>query len=722
MSSSSSSPIKDYNSAVAALYSPLHQSTTPETINAASARRTNTIHDMNTYLHRIGLDLNNNNNNGLSSTRQQQQQQHYTPPLIIHITGTKGKGSTLSYCESLLRNVYKLHTGMFTSPHLVSITERIRINGKPISCEIFGDVYWTVRDLLEKNCHQHIMLPNNSNDKAEGELSPLPILPGYFRMLTLMAIYTFCYIEQPKVDVILLEVGMGGRYDATNIFESNNNRVLVQGITLIDYDHTRILGSTLEQIAWEKGGIFVTNKICNVGRNDGGYAKFLECYQQELQQQQRQGREDANVNSSNSNSNSSSSTNDNNILFVNGNNTPQVSNVLRTIAHKENGQLQLITNNNNNTTDSSTLFFSSLSKLLQFHAKYQYDNAALALAICQYAMRQYCIHNKSKRMICRTHETVVKQQLDTEDGTCNEDLVARALNNTFWPGRCHTLIVPPASSSATGGTSASVGKEEVVVSTMKLRCDGAHTPISINACIRWFQSIIKSYDKTEEEEDAAKEVLKVLIFNCGHERNPIPLLYSLNRSGLFDCVYFCRADFERPSALPKKLLDEWLNEPLLLNGQQRSDKDGDVALTYQAMYNQVAKVVQRDDDDDDMNKKIITWQETLANIWRIMDLYHHSQLAAERKKSSLPTSAEEDNNIDDDKRRKVLVGLKVADAIRQIQNEQQLAAQADNDNGDEQASVVETLVTGSLYLVGSALEAVGWEEKESEGVLLHSYD
>jgi folylpolyglutamate synthase len=709
---SSSPPIKDYNSAVAALYSPLHQSTTPETINAASARRTNTIHDMNTYLYRIGLDLNNNNND-----TDGRQQKHYTPPLIIHITGTKGKGSTLSYCESLLRNVYKLHTGMFTSPHLVSITERIRINGQPVSTEVFGKVYWTVRELLEKNCHQHVMLSksndydhdNNNDSKGENNelLPPLPILPGYFRMLTLMAIYTFCYIDIPnKVDVILLEVGMGGRYDATNIFESNNinnnDRVLVQGITLIDYDHTRILGSTLEQIAWEKGGIFVTNKICNVGKDDGGYTKFLtEHYHPQEQEKE----------ATNANSNSS------NILFVNGNNTPQVSNVLRTIAHKENGQLQLI--NHNNTTDSSTLF-SSLSNLLQFHAKYQYDNAALALAICQYAMKQYyCKHNNnnSKRMICPTNEVGMKQQLDREDGTYyNENVIAMALNNTFWPGRCHTLIVPPASSSATGATGGK-DEKEVVESTMKLRCDGAHTPISINACIRWFQSIIKSYDDKEEEDDVAKEVLKVLIFNCGHERNPIPLLYSLHKSGLFDCVYFCRADFERPSALPKKLLDEWLTEPLLLNGQQNDEKDGDVTLTYQAMCNEVAKVVQRDgDDDDNTNKKSITWQETLANIWRIMDLYHYSQLAAERKKSSLPTSYEENINIDDDKR-KVAVGLKVADAMRQVQNEQQHEAQEDHDNGD---SVVEILVTGSLYLVGSALEAVGWKETESEGVLLHS--
>lgn len=278
----------DFDSAVAALYSELHQSTTPAAINAAAARRTNTVHDMHTYLHRLGLQLNNtdgisSNSTGSSSSSlpspsdtAQDTYNNNLPPLIVHITGTKGKGSTLSYCESLFRNAYGLTTGMFTSPHLVCIRERIRINGIPISKKVFAEAYWMVRRRLEEN--SHVMLDDATAAGNEGEegtlLPPLPRLPGYFRMLTLMAIYIFSHHTSPKVDVILLEVGMGGRYDATNVFDlspppisdiKNNRRILVRGITLIDYDHTRVLGSTLEQIAWEKGGIFVNDKREKIG-------------------------------------------------------------------------------------------------------------------------------------------------------------------------------------------------------------------------------------------------------------------------------------------------------------------------------------------------------------------------------------------------------------------------------------------------------------------------
>ena len=279
---------EDFDSAVAALYSQLHQSTTPAALQAAAARRTNTIHDMHTYLHRMGLELNADGSNLVNVNATQPCSS--IPPLIIHVTGTKGKGSTLSYCESLLRNAYGLSTGMFTSPHLVCIRERIRINGIPVSKKVFAEAYWTVRRKLEGN--SHVMLPpyylvddaaagdDENSQRKEESLPPLPTLPGYFRMLTLMALYTFAHHDKPKIDAILLEVGMGGRYDATNVFEphcnnNNNRRILVRGITLIDYDHTRVLGSTLEQIAWEKGGIFVSNKREKINRNDGGYVKFL---------------------------------------------------------------------------------------------------------------------------------------------------------------------------------------------------------------------------------------------------------------------------------------------------------------------------------------------------------------------------------------------------------------------------------------------------------------
>ncbi|KAL7430548.1 hypothetical protein ACHAXM_002327 [Skeletonema potamos] len=662
----------DFDSAVAALYSELHQSTTPAAINAAAARRTNTVHDMHTYLHRLGLQLNNtdgisSNSTGSSSSSlpspsdtAQDTYNNNLPPLIVHITGTKGKGSTLSYCESLFRNAYGLTTGMFTSPHLVCIRERIRINGIPISKKVFAEAYWMVRRRLEEN--SHVMLDDATAAGNEGEegtlLPPLPILPGYFRMLTLMAIYIFSHHTSPKVDVILLEVGMGGRYDATNVFDlppppisdiKNNRRILVRGITLIDYDHTRVLGSTLEQIAWEKGGIFVNDKRGKIGRNDGGYDKFLNRYSNEQQQQEYFNELEGAEQYRNSL-----------VLFVNGSNTPEVSNVLRAIAHEERGLLQFVQESN---------YLGAIPKL-KFHATHQRGNAALALAVCQHAISQYRKHDHPPTVLSKERDDVTKEQ------------ISAALNNTFWPGRCHTLALAPVVNINTKHG------DEV---SLKLRCDGAHTPISINACISWFRSIVASYSESTGE----NSVRQFLIFNCGHERNPIPLLHSLHRSGLlFENVYFCRADFERPSAMPKQLLDEWLHEELQTTVDPHNDKEC-TTVTYAAMCNTLKELGISSNESVGMNKS--TWQHTLATIWRVMDLYHSRVVEG---KSLL-------------KMNKYLVGLKVVDAIEDIKNQE--AQRRETIVGEK--AYGEILVTGSLYLVGSALEAVGWEEGESEGNL-----
>ena len=680
--SSSTHTEKDFDKAAAALYSQLHQSSTPAAINSAAARRKSTVHDMHTYLHRMGLQLNDyDEGNKRTAPDAASSLGCHLPPLIIHISGTKGKGSTLSYCESLLRNAYGLTTGMFTSPHLVCIRERIRINGVPVSKKVFAETYWTVRRKLEENSHlvledvdyEHKELVNNGDDG----LPPLPILPGYFRMLTLMALYTFCHYEGAKLDVILLEVGMGGRYDATNVFEpycslpminstnsSNcrNTRVLVRGITLIDYDHTRVLGSTLEQIAWEKGGIFVNDKRRKIGMNDGGYYKFLndgddddvDDYDEHQQPQKTQPRQQQQQQQQ---QNEDGGTTERNRLFVNGRNIPQVSNVLRAIARKEKGSLQLIQGS----------YLDSIPDL-QFHASHQRENAALALAICQHAITQYY---QTYRYPASNLEDVTKEQ------------ISLALNKTFWPGRCHTLSLPPVITN---------NGDEV---SMMLRCDGAHTPISINACIRWFQSIVTSYQRGGNDREN-RVVRKVLIFNCGHERNPIPLLYRLHRSRLFNRVYFCRADFERPSAMSKLLLDEWMIESL---SSEQVDYGEECHISYEAICNATAKSVDRNDTFNDNIIKNGTWQETLANIWNAMDLYH-SQVV---EKMSAPPILDDTKNV--------VVGLKVVDAIQQIRNQEEAQLKGIG----KKASVVEILVTGSLYLVGSALQAVGWEVEETDG-------
>uniref|UniRef100_A0A8C9MUL9 Folylpolyglutamate synthase, mitochondrial n=1 Tax=Serinus canaria TaxID=9135 RepID=A0A8C9MUL9_SERCA len=150
---------------------------------------------------------------------------------IIHVTGTKGKGSACAFTECILRN-YGLKTGFYSSPHLVQVRERIRINGQPISKDLFNKYFWLVYNRLEK-----------TKDPAHASM------PAYFRFLTIMAFHVFL---QEKVDLAVVEVGIGGTYDCTNIIRAP----VVCGVSSLGIDHTSILGDTMEKIAWQKGGIF----------------------------------------------------------------------------------------------------------------------------------------------------------------------------------------------------------------------------------------------------------------------------------------------------------------------------------------------------------------------------------------------------------------------------------------------------------------------------------
>uniref|UniRef100_A0A915DFB5 Folylpolyglutamate synthase n=1 Tax=Ditylenchus dipsaci TaxID=166011 RepID=A0A915DFB5_9BILA len=152
----------------------------------------------------------------------------------IHITGTKGKGSTAAFVESILRNLgYK--TGFYSSPHLVHVRERIRIDGKPISETTFAKNFFDVLDKLK----EHRTTEN---------------LPGYFKFLTLLAFKVFL-VE--LVDVAIIEVGIGGEHDCTNVLKNP----IVCGITSLDLDHTRLLGNTIAEIAWQKAGIMKKDSL-----------------------------------------------------------------------------------------------------------------------------------------------------------------------------------------------------------------------------------------------------------------------------------------------------------------------------------------------------------------------------------------------------------------------------------------------------------------------------
>ena len=153
----------------------------------------------------------------------------------VLIAGTNGKGSTAATLASILR-ASGVRTGLYTSPHLARINERIQIMGQQIkSQQISDDDFALLHDLVDRIADRLV---------SEGEL---PWHPSFFEMLTTMA---FEYFARRKVEIAVLEVGMGGRLDATNVIEPR-----VSVITDISLDHQKFLGNTVSEIAGEKAGI-----------------------------------------------------------------------------------------------------------------------------------------------------------------------------------------------------------------------------------------------------------------------------------------------------------------------------------------------------------------------------------------------------------------------------------------------------------------------------------
>ncbi|XP_076755926.1 folylpolyglutamate synthase 1 isoform X2 [Xylocopa sonorina] len=154
---------------------------------------------------------------------------------VIHVAGTKGKGSACAYTESILRE-HGFKTGFFSSPHLVTVRERIRINGQPISELQFTEHFWKLYKKLD----------NTKENESD--------MPHYFKFLTILMFNIFL---DENVDVAIIEVGIGGLYDSTNIVR----KPACIGITSLRLEHTALLGNTLEDIAYQKSGIFKPDTI-----------------------------------------------------------------------------------------------------------------------------------------------------------------------------------------------------------------------------------------------------------------------------------------------------------------------------------------------------------------------------------------------------------------------------------------------------------------------------
>ncbi|KAL9124349.1 MAG: hypothetical protein Q9217_006316 [Psora testacea] len=155
---------------------------------------------------------------------------------IIHVAGTKGKGGTCAFIESLLRTHgqttgFPAKTGLYTSPHLINTEERIRINFRPLDKHVFASYI--------SETHEALQSPTSDAQDA----------PRYLQFLALVAFHAFI---KEGVDVAIFETHQGGEYDATNVI----SKPVVTAITTIDKDHMHQLGPSLENVAWHKAGIF----------------------------------------------------------------------------------------------------------------------------------------------------------------------------------------------------------------------------------------------------------------------------------------------------------------------------------------------------------------------------------------------------------------------------------------------------------------------------------
>ena len=161
---------------------------------------------------------------------------------FVHVAGTNGKGTTSTFIANILSEA-GYRTGLFTSPYVKDFLERIQVDGAPVSKRIFLSSIETVKNAVEKMSGQ----------------------PTEFEVITAAAMLCF---KKAKCDIVVLEVGLGGRFDATNIIDTP----LCSVITSISLDHTQVLGNTVSKIAFEKCGIIKKGGVTVTSSNQNSEA------------------------------------------------------------------------------------------------------------------------------------------------------------------------------------------------------------------------------------------------------------------------------------------------------------------------------------------------------------------------------------------------------------------------------------------------------------------
>lgn len=493
---------------------------------------------------------------------------------IIHIAGTKGKGSTCAFVESILRYYNqnyrneseepdsldangnrwikprtRFKTGMFTSPHLIHVRERIRIDGEPISQEkfakSFSEIYWLLRQEFSISDR---MMPNiegklggggffekqNSQPKDNVELSNSPqksktAMPTYFRFLTLLALHIF---RKEKTSPTIMEVGIGGEYDSTNFmgtvhddfpdmqleerlngqpFKPSILYPLVCGITALGHDHQDILGSELDEIAWHKAGIMREGVDCVLASSNSPKAGNQQPDQIKRKQKALQVIEQR-AKERKARLIQMKSGDDGAVVVVNANEQ----------------QAQTVLSHYPTPHSFTPTPISDLK--LGLNGEHQKENAQLANWI-------------SWIWICK---------LKNPKQVRNEQIhksIRKGLETAWWPGRAQIV--------------------KLKNDKCKVYLDGAHTPESLQACMRWFNQEISQTNQSPKY---------FLIFNCTANRDARVLIQTIldgNCDGRkFEKVFF--ACSSTGSGGSKKMIEIWreLEDGALASSLRRVESIG----------------------------------------------------------------------------------------------------------------------------------------------------
>lgn len=670
--------------------------------------RDSTLQQMLVYAKRVGLDM-------------------AALPPIIHVAGTKGKGSTCVMTEAVLR-AHGLRTGLFTSPHLCNMRERFRINGRPAPEPVFLKYFWHVWDALKAGAARH-----EAGDAAETEAEAVTVrpMPPFFRFLTLLCLHMFC--EEP-VDVLILEVGLGGRLDATNIIE----KPVVTAVTTLDLDHVLVLGNTLAEIAAEKAGIFkpgVPAVTCAQEESAMGVLK----------------RTAADVGA------------------------PLVVALPGDIESRWAATLA-------GTTAATALDSDARFPPMGMHGAFQRVNAALAIALAD----QFLSATGRVEGVAATQTPWGGVAgADTTDGVgarASREWAAlplpakhlQGLAAASWPGRAQILRMaergpkgsrlhrdtlrreralsggvpdtvsggdwPDSATSGAVGAGAGASDDPTagadrsgrsggprpaspgsgtpegpathgVPPTVTFFIDGAHTERSMDACASWFVSA----STAEAGRHPSTKVKRVLLFNCGHEKSPLTLLHPLRlvcegADGLgkhdgddrgFESVLFCPFDYSRPSRYVPPTAKEVVDAYFAVHDRRSGSADAADplsalgALTVSAAPELVGIVTETGggesaasgasnsapiESPEDSAPPALRWQHTLKSLW--------STLGSDARFGLTPAHEGD-----------VVIQPSIVDAVDRISSRARSTP-------EEQVHV---LVTGSLYLVGGLLDALKWD-------------